>query len=159
MTVEDVLKIIEVAKFTSVELDSLGQAIMKKSNVEQVGDLVQVYFPIINKNQDLEYNDEWIAKESEECTCKIMKILDVDDDYYTNLGNSLLDANTCWDKIGGASIDDKYLEGIKEGSKEYYAAWKMFGVTNVVKVTNGRESFYVNSEGYDYARYVGRAIV
>jgi Large polyvalent protein associated domain 29 len=117
------------------------------------------YFPACNKNQDLTDNDQEILEKSDLVNCLIKKIVTLTPDDYLIVSESLLNNRPeLWERIGGAQIEDRYLEGLQEGSKEYYQAWQDHGQILAVLVINAetQDRFVVNSEGYDYARYVGR---
>lgn len=81
---------------------------------------------------------------------------------YTALGKSLMDDNdSLWEKIGGAE-SDMLVDGKEPtfqqlcSSDELMAQFRATCWTNVVVVTDGKRAFVVNTEGYKYARYVGR---
>ncbi len=128
----------------------------------KVGDLVQVTFPALNKNCTLTENDKEIAAKPRTSKCKVRKIIKVCAAVYTALGKSLMDDNdSLWEEIGG-SESDLLVDG-KEPTWEQLnrdeklmAQFRATCWTNVVIVTDGKRTFVVNTEGYEYARYVGR---
>lgn len=66
-----------------------------------------------------------------------------------------------WEQIGGAWSDAPELENVDYiqmcNSKELMAIFRATCYTPVVEVKekDGCRIFYVNTEGYEYARYVG----
>jgi hypothetical protein len=133
---------------------------------------MSVKFPALNKNSSLEENDRYIAEESRTGRCKVVKTLSVPPAVFDVLGSTLLDDNGIWEEIGGCDCDDPEIEAVwkeedKAGRNGYLKVLKdkrllvLYRATCyslVVEVTAaGREPFYVNTEGYKYARYVGRA--
>ena len=138
----------------------------------QVGQAIEVAFPALNKNNTLEENDRRIAENTHSEKCRVCRVIELDAEEYANIGNSLLDDCGLWSKIGGSTLYgaaekefDKMCEdhGVQEDPykwmtipelREYF---KLHSVTNVVVVLcAGKEPFFVNTEGYEYARYVGR---
>lgn len=127
-----------------------------------VGDFVQVTFPALNKNCTLVENDRAIAETPRQAKCKVRKIIKVCAAVYTALGKSLMDDNdSLWEKIGGAE-SDMLVDGKEPTLEQLYADAELMAQfratcwTNVVVVTDGKRTFVVNTEGYEYARYVGR---
>ena len=121
--------------------------------------LIECVFPVCNKNDTLEQNDIMIINEFSKQKCKVVLHLILTDDQFNVVSGSLLnDRPGLWQQIGGTDCDDKFLADYEEGSQDYYEMYRVHGVTNVVGVSNfsGNDVFYVNTEGYDYARYVGR---
>jgi len=119
-----------------------------------------VKFPKINKNNTLEENDEMIKEGSYQKHCEIKKTLIVPASVYHALGNTLLHENDIWESIGGSEcIDNRYddytfIEALKKWAQdENPEVW----ITGVVLIINAEtnEKFYVNTEGFKYARYVG----
>lgn len=123
----------------------------------KVGDLVQVTFPALNKNCTLTENDKEIVAKPRTSKCKVCKIIKVCAAVYTALGKSLMDDNdSLWEKIGGSESDmDVTWEQLNRDEK-LMALYRTRCWTNVVIVTDGKRTFVVNTEGYEYARYVGR---
>ena len=76
---------------------------------------------------------------------------------YIALGKSLMDDNdSLWEKIGGSESEmDVTWEQLSHDEK-LMAQFRATCWTNVVIVTDGKRTFVVNTEGYEYARYVGR---
>ncbi len=120
--------------------------------------LVSVRFPKMNKNNSMRDNDEEITKGFYTEDVEIKKTVTLSNEEFKKVSENLLADDKRWEKIGGRNIDEKYLEGVKEGSSDYYKAFREHGVTEAVKVINKltKEVFYVNTEGDEYARYVGR---
>lgn len=131
-------------------------------SIPAIGSFVQVNFPALNKNCTLSENDKAIAEKPRQTKCKVCKVLKVCAAVYTALGKSLMDDNdSLWEKIGGAE-SDMLVDG-KEPTFEQLCAnaslmdqFRATCWTNVVIVTDGKRAFVVNTEGYEYARYVGR---
>jgi len=133
---------------------------------------INIRFPALNKNGDLADNDARIAGDPRVSRCKVVKTLVVPPAVYDALGATLLDNNAIWEKIGGAETDDPDCRAVLDHEGEERGAFlalqkaglidrfRQTCYTFVVEVKTtgkGREPFYVNTEGYDYARYVGRA--
>jgi hypothetical protein len=103
---------------------------------------ITIAFPTINKNNTLAENDQRISEDFLSKKCLIKKTLCVCDAVYTELGESLLDSNDIWERIGTLSDED--------------GKWRTL-VTCVENSKTG-DKFYVNTEGYSYALYVGRQL-
>jgi len=156
LTAKDIVEIAdEMVKFEAALVDAANAA-----TKTYVGSIIDVKFPSCNKNDWLSDNDDEINRSCNIESCEIKKIVVLDHKEYSTLSNSLLtDNENLFEKIGGSSIDDKYLEGITPGTDAYYSAWGTYGITNVVEVQcENQETFYVNTEGHGYARYVGRRV-
>jgi len=119
------------------------------------------YFPRCNKNNGLAENDQEILDGPVKTRIVVKKVITLSAEDYQLVSESLLvDRGYLWEKIGGGQIEDNYLAGLVEGSPEYWDAWREHSETLVVQVINHftGDRFLVNSEGYDYARYVGRTV-
>lgn len=121
-------------------------------------DLELVRFPNLNKNNTLEENDKYMIESSYIEQVEIRKIITLNYEEYKKIADNLLKNCDLWERIGGRYIDDEIIENLESGSPEYYEAWREHGKTLVCKVINidTCDCFYVNTEGYSYARYVGR---
>jgi hypothetical protein len=122
-------------------------------------ELVNVRFPALNKNETLQENDSYIEENSSVSRCRVQKIVCVPPMVYDALGETLLDDNSIWEKIGGIRAGKGFSKvTIEQLWKDaaLMTAYKKVALTNVVKVTDGKREFFVNTEGYSYARYVGR---
>lgn len=129
--------------------------------------LIKVAFPNINKTCDLEETDLEISRGYNVQYCKIMRSVKVSDAVYNRLGMEFMNNGNeaIWGYIGGSRSEDPRLDEVNHPSEIFNDAElrKIFMdtcytmVTEVYNVDTG-ESFYVNTEGYGYARYVGRAI-
>jgi hypothetical protein len=94
--------------------------------------------------------------------CLIQKTVELDEAAFETVSNSLLENRTeMWEQIGGAWSDAPEFEGLTDmevfSNKELTAIFRATCYTPVVEVKekDGCRAFYVNTEGYDYARYVG----
>lgn len=154
---------------------------------KDAGGFITVIFPALNKSWDLEENNERILDEHYKQRCKVSKSVNVTSEEYEKLASSFLQYNDLWEKIGGTSVDqadvEKHLNGLRANKglepiedwdsyhtkhnpvldnyqNDHYMLMKAgYGYTNVVEVTSAnKESFYVDTSGYRYARYVGMAI-
>ncbi|MGD9697591.1 hypothetical protein [Acinetobacter sp.] len=126
-----------------------------------------VKFPVLNKNADLsEYIDQ--LKTGKYKTYDVLvkrKILCGYGDYVM-LANDLLENRPeIWGNTGGFSVRaseveqygfDKYdsYHSMPENLQKLYSSLCMRNVTKVINIFNG-EHFYVDVQGYEYARYVG----
>jgi hypothetical protein len=126
---------------------------------------IHVEFPCVNKNCSLEYNLEAAKKygtETEKCLVKKAVILNAAD--YEEVANTLMDNRPeLWEKIGGSTSDDATFANVESyeqfcqmlQNKETRKIYQDTCYTIVVEVINEAtgERFFVNTEGYDYARY------
>lgn len=131
-----------------------------------MSNFISVRFPSLNKNCSLVENDECIEESSYSSKCKIIRRVSVSNDVYNALGNNLLSSGneSIWGYIGGSESADERLSHVKDfteimASPELTKIFRETCYTKVVEVKNldNEEIFYVNTEGFDYARYVGRA--
>jgi hypothetical protein len=121
---------------------------------------VDVKFPKLNKNNTITENNKYIKESSNIVKCEIKKIIKLENsEEYVNIACELMKNNPIWENIGGRYCSQLYIpKDAKEWSKPWLNAIRTYGKTYVVKVIcKGKETFYVNTEGYDYARYVGVA--
>ena len=124
---------------------------------------VTVTFPDVNKNNTLEENFEaMVMYGTNDVKCLIEKTVELSQDEFNEVANSLLENRPeMWEQIGGAWSDAPELENVEYiqmcNSKELTAIFRATCYTPVVEVKEkgGCRVFYVNTEGYDYARYVG----
>lgn len=124
---------------------------------------VTVIFPSLNKNNTLVENYEAMAlygTNSERC--KILKTVDLDAKMFKEVSNSLLENRAeLWQQIGGSASDAPELENVTyvqlQNDKNLMQIFRKTGYVMVVEVKNREtgKTFFVNTEGYDYARYVG----
>jgi len=130
-------------------------------------DLIKVAFPAINKTCDLEETDKEIAAGHNVIKCKVMRKVEVGDAVYNRLGMEFMDNGNeaIWGYIGGSASNDPRLDKVNHpneifNSKELREIFMDTCYTMVTEVINkdSGDRFYVNTEGYGYARYVGRAI-
>ena len=126
-------------------------------SIEYHNRLLTVTFPSCNKNDTLEFNDQQILDNPNSQNCEVRKLIRLSDDDFKRLGESLLNdrpellAYECT-----SYIDDKYLVDVIEQTPQYYEAWRVHGITTVIEVRCSNDCFYIDTSGYDYARYVGR---
>lgn len=121
---------------------------------------VVVWFPGCNKNGNAKINDKKIMDDPRKCNCEVQRTIVLKADHFDVVSNSLLvDRDYLWGAIGGVFIDTKYLAHVQKNTDEYYAIWRQHGITMVIRVVNSDtgEVFYVDTERYSYARYVGRS--
>ena len=141
-----------------------------------VGQEMRIRFPSLNKNHLLKDNDDEIAKGWNTEKCVVKKHIHLSAKEWNEITESLLTNRTeLWEEIGGAYSDDERLDGatMEElfSNPELMKIFRATYVTNVVRVSIEPEieklinhgdvyimPFFVNTEGYGYARYVGRAV-
>lgn len=131
--------------------------------IEKEKTFITVTFPDLNKNDTLANNYEaMVMYGTNDQKCFIKKTVELDEQMFNVVANSLLENRPeMWEQIGGAWSDAPELENVTYiqmcNSKELTAIFRATCYTPVVEVVckeTGRK-FYVNTEGYDYARYVG----
>lgn len=153
------LKQYQIEQAQSKALEERNGQIFKPVSSQDAEEKLTVYFPACNKNHDITDNDLEIISKPCKTTTIIKKNIVLNNDDYIIVSESLLnDRPYLWDKIGGAQVDDKYLEGLTPHTDEFYKAWREHGETLGIMVSNAetKDCFIVNTEGYGYARYVGR---
>lgn len=139
------------------------------------GTMLNVRFPSLNKNDTLKHNDEEIRLRSNVSRCRVRRVVELTPQDWAELSNDLLgDRGSLWGKIGGQDLSPLDMEAFRALCSEHGAdadklrtwighdlltSWfRTHSFTDVVAVTcKGYEPFFVNTEGHDYARYVGRA--
>lgn len=131
--------------------------------VEKEKTFIIVTFPDLNKNDTLLENFEaMVMHGTNDQKCFVQKTVELDEAAFETVSNSLLENRAeMWEQIGGAWSDAPELEHVEYiqmcNSKELTAIFRATCYTPVVEVVckeSGRR-FYVNTEGWDYARYVG----
>lgn len=126
-------------------------------SIEYPNRLLTVTFPSCNKNDTLEYNDQQIIDNPDSQSCEVRKLIVLSDDDFKRLSESLLkDRPELLAYECTSYIDDKYLVDVIEQTPQYYEAWRVHGITTVIEVRCSNDCFYIDTSGYDYARYVGR---
>lgn len=128
---------------------------------------LQVEFPAINKLSTLdEYIKERKIKVYKEKT-KIEKVVIVNDETWKELTNDFFsDEYNLWEQIGGSecSEEDAKKYNIPENTNQFYnwlrdnrELWNTIRYTKGVLLINDttKERIVINTEGYNYARYVG----
>ena len=134
------------------------------------------YFAHLNKNCTIgQYEKEVLKGDYNRENILVMKTIEVDFVTYRGLQETLLHDVDLWDKIGGHDIDpaaEKLNPELFKEIKETTAFWKLskeaieFYRANALtlcvevilksKKNYGNDwKFYVNTEGFGYARYVG----
>lgn len=124
---------------------------------------VTVTFPDVNKNNTLADNFRSMVMYGMHAEkCEIKKTVELDEEQFDDIANSLLqDRPELWEKIGGTYYDAPELEGLTYeqffGNERNVQIFRETCRTLVIEVKcpETGEAFYVNTEGYDYARYVG----
>lgn len=141
-----------------------------------VGQVLDVRFPRVNKNDTLAQNDEYAKARPSVSRAIIKKTLYLGSRDFAHIGDSLLDdRGWMFECIGGAGLlpDDEVVfnamarqkgrdpEDFRSvcGDQDLMNWFRQHCVVEVVAVVNRETSdaFFVNTEGYEYARYVGRA--
>jgi hypothetical protein len=114
---------------------------MNNTNIIAVGDRIIVRFPALNKNNTLAENTREIARDARRVTCSVEKVIAVNAEYFAIIANSLLaDRSTMWEEVGG------------------YCSEKDATLVCILRNEETGEVMAVNTEGYEYARYVGEVI-
>lgn len=146
---------------TTIEMQHEATPVVVVEEKEKT--FVTVTFPDVNKNNSLLENFEaMVMYGTNDVKCLIQKTVELDEATFEEVSNSLLENRAeLWEQIGGAWSDAPELENVDYiqmcNSKELTAIFRATCYTPVVEVTckESRRRFYVNTEGYDYARYVG----
>lgn len=94
--------------------------------------------------------------------CEIKKTIELSEMDFDEVSNSLLNNRPeLWEQIGGAYSDAPEFEGLTSeqvfGNARLIEIFRNTCIVQVVEVrcAETQKAFYVNTEGYDYARYVG----
>lgn len=125
--------------------------------------IVTVTFPIVNKNNTLAENFEaMVMYGTNSEKCEIKKTVELNKYRFNGIANSLLEnRNELWEQIGGAYSDAPEFKGLTSeqvfSNPQYVQIFRDTCIVQVVEVKciETGKAFYVNTEGYDYARYVG----
>lgn len=140
---------------------ALLSQIIRPVAVDRESKRVTAAFPVRHGNNTIEANDANIINGYRRLNCEIKKTLVLSSTDFNIVNRSLsYDRRSLWDEIGGREIDENLLENTEYCSEAYNNAIKEFGLTSVVEVINQAdgETFYVNTEGFDHALYVGRTM-
>ena len=139
-----------------------------------VGQEIRIRFPSLNKNNSLEENDTEISNGWNTELCKVEKHIYLSAKEWNEITESFLSPRPdLWEEIGGSRSDDERLEGVTMeelfSTPEFMAIFRATSYQPVVRVSIDPEieklinhddvyitSFFVNTEGHQYARYVGR---
>ena len=98
-----------------------------------------VDFPKLNKNSSADENDKQIKLGYNAEPCEIAKTVELSSKDFWNVSHTLLDYRSdLWERIGGTK--DGFIQVVEVKFKRFQ--W-------------GRP-LYINTEGHEYARYVGR---
>lgn len=124
-----------------------------------VGDYLKANFPSLNKRQSIaDYKEN---PSGSEWLCKVQKVLSLTPEAYDEFANNLMASNPSLGEGGSASdspliTDDLFKRSLSDWTPEQQAEWKAtsYSLVTVVEAP-GRETFVVDAQGYDYARYVG----
>lgn len=142
-----------------------------ENRVETVGTkdktFITVTFPQANKNNSLLENFEaMVMYGMNDERCLVQKTVELEKYLFDGVSNSLLENRPeMWEQIGGSTSDDPIFAGCESYEQfcimlqdpKIRKIYQDTCYTNVIEVKekDGYRSFYVNTEGYDYARYVG----
>lgn len=142
----------------------------------KAGTVLDVAFPALNKNDTLSRNDREIERRCHIGRSIIRLVITLScEAEWQSVTENLLDDMAMWEKIGGSTLigeDDNTFSTIcaergvdpddffSIAADGYTLDWfRNRAVTQVVAVLcEGKEPFFVNTEGYTYARYVGRMV-
>ena len=128
-----------------------------------------VKFANLNKNNTLaEYKVEVEKDDFYTRDCLVRQVVYCDEKSWDVLTDGFLDDNELWGQVGGQDLtpsDEKLFYETFPDEDESYLKWSsttrdwfrsrcLSEVTKVVNTDSG-DVFYVNTEGYNYARYVG----
>ncbi len=123
-----------------------------------------VHFAKLNKNETLDEYKRLCAKGDYRLeNIIIKKIIFLDSVEWEKITNSFLDDLALWNEIGGREytgedrsiieFDGQFWELSDDQVQEYRTNSSTLTVMVINETT--KETFYVNTEGYNYARYVG----
>lgn len=135
-----------------------------------------IKFANLNKNCTLDEYKEKVYEKNDYTLQNVLvkKTVFCSNDEYIRLSNSLMAGNELWEKIGGSTVleESKVNFQLKFGreldslgyfefynNQDYLKWWQVNCFIEGVLVfnTDTQESFVVNTEGHEYARYVGIA--
>mgnify|MGYP003433990038 FL=1 len=122
-----------------------------------------ITFPSLNKNNSLAENFEaMVLYGTNDVKCLIKKTIELESYQFDGIANSLLENRPeLWEQIGGAYSDAPEFEGLTDmevfSSPMLVEIFRKTCYTPVVEVKekDSNRAFYVNTDGYGYARYVG----
>jgi hypothetical protein len=140
----------------------------------QINDVIRVMFPACNKQDRIADNQAAIRDRCNLNRCRIAKVLDVTPAEFDQIANNYLeDRPDLFERIGGTELPPAaeaefnalaLANGIDPESdyapfqpalREFYMEHCQVPV--VLLRAPGRPLQYINTEGYEYARYVGEA--
>lgn len=123
----------------------------------KIGDFVQAKWASLNKNNTIdEYRKEVDKGEYSTGISKIESIKNLTTDEYDDYKNNLMRTES--GLSGGSQTDDPYFDGknlISLNDADRARAMSTIYSTVTLITAQNREPFLVDSQGYDYARYVG----
>ena len=130
---------------------------------------IKVIFPALNKNHTMQENDEMIKEDGRMLNCEVVRLVILRaSDYQVVTRNFLFDTPELYRGVGGEVCHDDRFDHIADDDPNRHAKimnqWVEEGrpeifftqVTKVVNKDNPEQVFFVDTQGYDYARYVGR---
>lgn len=141
-----------------------------------LGTCLDVRFPRVNKNNTLSENDERLREGQRIATCRVRRIVQLDLADSLQVSTSLMeDRPSLWGRIGGqelSPVDQQAFQALCRRHGADADDWTTWAYTDVLLswfqlhcttpvvavISEGMDPFFVNTEGYGYARYVGRAV-
>ena len=129
----------------------------------------KIFFPSINKNNTLrDYKEVGEEYGGTYQNVLIKKLLICSFYEFNRLANTFIEDNPIYEKIGGTcmldsdpkikEVEDMDFNQFCNWTKKNASYWKANRHVEVVKVQlkdDENTCFFVNTEGYEYARYVG----
>jgi hypothetical protein len=127
-------------------------------------------WPRMNKQSHIDEYKRELFSGAYQDTAAIMRVLTVSEEFYDDIAGDLLyDRPELFDKIGGSfNMKGMYIEwatATEEERKEWHGNSAIMVVKVQLKSSDASKfenrfkvPFLVNTEGYNYARYVGFAI-
>jgi hypothetical protein len=126
-----------------------------------------IKFPDLNKNNTIEEYQDELVKGHSTTGVIIKQIIYVDNEEWFNLTHNFLNNYPdVWEKIGGHSLSeqDKFkisdydkkqsFFDLTEEEQNIFRQHSRAEVTQLINQQTG-QTCYINTEGYNYARYVG----
>lgn len=147
--------------------------LLKPKVYKVIGDVFidDAIFPSINKNGDLEdyikyYNEDLEENNIKPTKVKVEQVIISDQQEWDLITTSFLDSFDFWNKVGGSEISDELAEEYKLNESGFnFGSWdetqrkiwaeNSYRLVTLVYNKDTQQAIVVNTEGYDYARYVG----
>lgn len=128
--------------------------------VDVLKNCIEIVMPTTSKIDTLSEVDKECAITKKTTRALVVQTCLVSPARFDYLANNFLTKQPEWEYVGGCSIEPEHVAGLNSGSMSYWYAWEKYGYTKVTQITNDitGETFYIDSQGYDYARYVGRPL-